>query len=457
MPAIGEFAAWRPLLSLIWASDPDGFSSAGADVSGQIYPDQHVWSGRPGHSFTVLGDALRAARRAGNDPFAPLRDGLEDASMRSISFVATFSRGGRAVLNLLDLGPAVEDAGSSLIGLGSLVLVEGALPQLWRRQPAAEPGARPAASADPQLLERTLRERLPGAVGAAGAEIAAAQARLGMALPDELTALYRVTRAQPQDWGHDRGTAQRIWDAVGCDLLPLGKVFAGTAATRPLAWLYAATETASAAPGAAVQALVGSPGWLVFGYDASGDWVAVDLTPAPGGNAGQVIGMSADQYWGASVIAPSLTDFVLGSREPAAPSPPAGLPAVAWVGRPELPDIEAAASGDLEVLRIATPAGSPLSLSAVAGLPRLRTLTASPGSLADPAEVTSLPALEYLELGAADWRTLIRAGAVPRGLLAAAVGPYPDQDPLEAAQIASELLALWNRPQITRTVLEGQI
>ncbi len=43
--------------------------------------------------------------------------------------------------------------------------------------------------------------------------------------------------------------------------------------------------------------------------------------------------------------------------------------------------------------------GEPFSLAPVADLPRLRTLTAMPGTLADPLEITGLTRLEFLALG----------------------------------------------------------
>ncbi|MFC9854077.1 SMI1/KNR4 family protein [Streptomyces prasinus] len=45
------------------------------------------------------------------------------------------------------------------------------------------------------LLERTLRERFPGAADATEEEIDAAEARPGVTLPDELKVLYRVAQA----------------------------------------------------------------------------------------------------------------------------------------------------------------------------------------------------------------------------------------------------------------------
>ncbi|MFF7082133.1 hypothetical protein [Streptomyces lavendulae] len=52
---------------------------------------------------------------------------------------------------------------------------------------------------------------------------------------------------------------------------------------------------------------------------------------------------------------------------------------------------------------------------------------------------------------------LLDADAVPQGLLAAAVnGPF-DEDPMTVAGLANELLALWGRPRITQTVVEGDL
>jgi cell wall assembly regulator SMI1 len=365
-----------------------------------------------------------------------------------------FFRGGRVVLHLLDFGPAVELTASG-IELGSLVLVEGALPELWRRQPAPSPRARPAASADPELLERTLRERLPGATGATETEIAAAEDHLGIPFPEELKVLYRVTRARRED-GHE--AAERVFAAVGCHPLPLDELFTATPAARPLPWMHASREAACTSPSGAVQALVGSPGWLVFGANGGGDWVAIDLTPGPRGNTGQVIMIWHDEPYGAGLLARSLTDLAMGKRTLRDGSRRGGLPAVARVNRGTLRSIEAAAGPDLEVLSIGVWEGEPISLAPVAGLPRLRTLTASPGTLSDPLQVTALPGLEYLELGPQEWRTLLDAGAVPPGLLAAAVEePGGGRDPLALVAIANELLALWDRPRIAQTILEGSL
>jgi hypothetical protein len=243
--------------------------------------------------------------------------------------------------------------------------------------------------------------------------------------------------------------------ANSCQPLPLDELYLATAATRPCPWLYAATYAAITLPGDAVQGLAGSPGWIVFGSDGCGDRVAIDLTPGPRGNIGQVIMIDRVQPIGAGLYARSLTAMVKKPPRRWSAGRPAEMPFVARVNRGALHSIEAAAGPDLEVLSIGAWEGEPLSLAPVAGLPRLRTLTALPGTLADPLEITRLTGLEFLALGPEEWRILLDADAVPAGLRAAAVEPHGSHNPLPLVAIANELLARWDRPLITKTLIEG--
>ncbi|MEU8618101.1 SMI1/KNR4 family protein [Streptomyces sp. NPDC048623] len=377
---------------------------------------------------------------------------LARGGVEEVAFRAEVQPDGRTTLGLVWPSPVVEPA-LGYPDLGVLILADGCLPEPWLRRPDLVPGAVPAPSAAPELLERTLRERLPDAVGATEADIAAAEARLGVTLSEELKVLYRVTRV---DWRDDFEEAGRACHAVGCELSGLDDLYAVDGARRHLSWDLGATEAVSTAPDAAVQGLAGSPGWIGFGSNG-GDEFAIDLTPGPGGHFGQVILVDHEQSLGAELVADSLTDFVLGRmREERHDLRRDELPAVAKVGTGCLETIEAPAHPALEVLSIGTWDGAPFSLAPVAGLPRLRTLTAFPGTLADPPDVTGLPALEFLELGAREWRALLDAGAVPRTLKAAAI-KVRDQDHLPAVALANEILALWGRPQIVQTLIEGDL
>ncbi|GGJ23229.1 hypothetical protein GCM10010121_037730 [Streptomyces brasiliensis] len=278
-------------------------------------------------------------------------------------------------------------------------------------------------------------------------------------LPDKLKSLYRVTRARWEDWNDDYESAMRVANAVGCQLFTLDELYIADADSRWWSWRSAAmeAEVVDSPSDAAVQGLVGSPGWIVFG-DADGDRFAVDLTPGPGGHTGQVIVLSREESIGASLEADSLTELVLPGRGTHGSHPRAygEPPAVAHVNIGSVRSVEAAAHPALEVLSIGLWEGEPFSLEPVVDLPRLRTLRADPGTLADPLEISRLTGLEFLDLCPQDWRVLLDADAVPRSLLAAGIEVRNDVDPLPVVDLANEILARWDRPLITRTTLERQ-
>ncbi|MEV5576190.1 SMI1/KNR4 family protein [Spirillospora sp. NPDC052269] len=451
MPALEDFATWEPLLRLI----RDGI---GAGKSGRAAGDigRHSWSvpvprrpPAPGQA-SMINDMQEEL-----DAVELLRNSLGD--LDGISFVVDIEPDGRTTLRLIDTGPAADQAIGSP-GPGDLRFVEGAVPEPWRRLPEPSPDATPAPTADAALLERTLRERLPNAIGATDEEIAAAEARLGLPLPDELKALYRVTRARLDDLNGDDEAMDEYEDAVRCELLPLDSLYIANAESRPTRWKFGAAEAVVTGQESAVQRLVGSPGWIAFGDNGGGDRYAIDLTPGPKGHLGQIIMIEHEWNIGAMLVADSLTDMIVHdeygdivhgrgvSGDPAK--------AVAYLNDPSVGSVEAAANPGLEVLRIGVWEGEPLSLAPVFDCPRLRTLTADRHTLADPLEIKRLKHLEYLSLAPEDWRVLLNAGAVPRTLLAAGFEGY-QHDPLALASLANELLALRERPLITVTVLEG--
>jgi cell wall assembly regulator SMI1 len=375
---------------------------------------------------------------------------LTDEGTDGISFVAEISPSGKAVLHLLGPSPAVEPG----IGPhpGSLVLVEDSVPEPWRRLPEPVPGAVQAPSVDLALLERTLRDQIPDAIGATEAEIAAAEARLGVSLPDELKVLYRVTQAR---W--ENNEYEKAVQMVG-ELFPLDGLYIANAPSRSCPWQFAAMEAVVTPPDAAVQGLVGSPGWIAFSDNGGGDRIAVDLTPGPHGHIGQIIMLSHEENTGAALIADSLTDLVMKRPKPRrCGRHETQAPVVARVNARSLPSVQAAVHPGLEALSIGVWEGEPLSLTPVAGLPRLRTLTAYPGTLADPLQIAKLTGLEFLGLGPEEWRILLDAGAVPHNLSAAAIEIHGNPHPLPIVAIANQLLALWDRPPITHTILEGHL
>jgi hypothetical protein len=227
--------------------------------------------------------------------------------------------------------------------------------------------------------------------------------------------------------------------------------------SRYFRWEHAAREVSVTPPDAAVQDLVGSPGWIVLGGNGGGDQVAVDLTPGPQGHTGQIIVLDHEQSIGANLFSESLTELVLNpDRNWYSGRSWDQLPFVARVHQQSL-SIEAAAHPDLEVLTLGGRDGEPFSLAPVIGLPRLRTLYADSGALADPLEIAGLTGLEFLELTPEYWRVLLDAGAVPRSLSAASIRAYSNRDPRPIVAVANEILALWDRPLITETVVNGDL
>ncbi|NUP48087.1 MAG: SMI1/KNR4 family protein [Catenulispora sp.] len=453
--SIADFETWAPVLRLLRAGSSDQPAGEPVRVTGRI--GMRSWSlnlprRMPPLELPLQTEDMADERGAVNR----VRTALADAGIEDLSFTAEVFATGRTVLHLL--GPS--SAAPSAVGNRyphELILVEGSVPEPWRRLPKQFPDVAPAPSADAPLLELTLRERLPDAIGATEQEIADAESCLGVALPAELKALYRVTRARWEDW-NDAEAAHRVMDAVGgFELFPLDQLYIADPASRPSRWDFGAMQAIVTPPDAAVQQLVGSAGWIAFGDTGGGDRLAVDLTPGPRGHVGQVVILSHEEHTGAGLVADSLTDLVLRRPSSYTPQHHDDQPAiVAHVNArsPSLRSVEAAAHPGLEVLSLGVWEGEPASLAPVIGLPRLRTLCAYPGTLADPLEIAELTGLEFLQIGARDWRVLLDAGAVPSSLSAAAIEAF-DEDPLAIVALADEILALWRRPPIPQTVVEG--
>ncbi|MFE2762393.1 SMI1/KNR4 family protein [Streptomyces halstedii] len=442
LSSVSDFVTWEPVLRLMLADDAERRAARTARLAGRV--------GRYGTSLAHRGRMSSTARTAVED----IQRALARGGVQEIAFRAEVHPDGRAALGLVWPTPVVEPA-SGYPDLGVLVLADGVLPEPWRRRPDPTIRAVPAPSADPELLERTLRERLPDSVGATEEEIAAAEARLGVTLSDEIKVLYRVTRVYAGE-DFDFEEADRAGEAIGCEASGLEHLRSVDGTVRHPGWDHGAKRAVGGGRDAAVQSLAGSPGWIAFGSNG-GDEFAVDLTPGPAGHFGQVILIDHEQSLGAELVADSLTDFVLGRmREERREHRGEDLPVVAGVGAGRLETIQAAAHPDLEVLTIGPGHGAPFSLAPLTDLPRLRTLTALPGSLSDPLEVAGLSGLEFLELGAREWRLLLDAEAVPRSLKAAAV-KVRDQDHLPVVAIANEILDLWDRPRIVQTLLSGDL
>ncbi|WP_141662794.1 hypothetical protein [Streptomyces sp. Wb2n-11] len=170
-PSVYDFATWEPVLRLLRDSGAMERAAPCIRVAGRV--GRGGWSlplrrrmPPPGRAAQVedMRDEMEAVER--------VQSALADAAVGDISFTAEISPDGKTVLRLLGQSPAVE-SGIGTPHPGALILVEGAVPQPWRCLPDPVPDAVPAPSADPALLKRVLSERLPDAIGATEAEIAA--------------------------------------------------------------------------------------------------------------------------------------------------------------------------------------------------------------------------------------------------------------------------------------------
>jgi len=308
---------------------------------------------------------------------------------------------------------------------GHVVLVNGAVPEPGRREAEEFPGTGPAPSSDPELLERVLRERMPDAVGATDEELAALEARLGIPLPAELRAVLSVTGARYGDYGpygqddrYDR--YDRDTEALGgLELFGIDEIERASVADvrKGMPFDMLAKVAVVTRDDSAVQGLLGSSKWIV---------------------------------------ADSLTDLVLGRTHPHPDADPGEEPpVVVTVNGREHWTVEEAATDQLEVLRLIHGATAS-DLGPLAGLPRLRTLEAEPGPIADPLAIARLEHLEYLLVGLDEWNALLAADAVPDSLLAAGISGY-DLDRAEVDAVYDGLIGSRGGRGLSTVAIAGDL
>jgi hypothetical protein len=220
-----------------------------------------------------------------------------------------------------------------------------------------------------------------------------------------------------------------------------------------------ACSAAVTRPDPAVQGLVDSPRWLIIGDHGggSGDWVAIDLAPGPVGHVGQLVVLDHESHIGAWLLAESFTSLVLdGAASQPRTNPGDEPPAVVMINSAEGMTVEAAATSDLEVLKIGYWDEEPSDLAPLLGLPRLRTLTALPGKIVDPLVIGRLDRLEYLDIGLDEWQTLLAADAVPESLLAAGISGY-GLDRAQVDDVYDRLIRSRGGSPLTALTIEGHL
>ncbi|MFD9592002.1 SMI1/KNR4 family protein [Kitasatospora sp. NPDC059973] len=317
-------------------------------------------------------------------------------------------------------------------------------------------------------------------------QLAAAERRLGRALPADLRALYLEADGDGDSvalngyaWVPlDAALAQRD-DYVGVP----------TWFGWQLGWNQVVFD---ADPPNTVRRCSGHPGWLPFATWFDGNFFAVDLAPAPDGRLGQVIEVGRDFNEGPRYVASSVTAWLgqaLGQPDPYAPqesgnnsrqlvvsalderltpgvqaihlndapSPVGLVPLCATphlrrlhLNRCATTDLSPLAALPIEDLAIdltseadltpltghphlaslAIGSQTPIDLAPLRTLPALRSLDLSRCAAADLGLLADLPGLRYLALSETQWTALIAAGRLPVHLAAARLAGAP---PLTAA------------------------
>ncbi len=155
-------------------------------------------------------------------------------------------------------------------------------PQATKATKATKPTDTDAARiARIEAAARQAKVRLPK--GASEAAIAAAEAALGVALPDEVRAFYRA---------HDGGPSGKL-ACGGRELLSL-KGVVGQWKMYKAAFDAGELEDDDIEPAKGVQSTCWNPAWIPFTYDFGGNHHVIDLAPAKRGTRGQIVSVWHD-------------------------------------------------------------------------------------------------------------------------------------------------------------------
>lgn len=397
----------------------------------------HRMDGHPGRS------------PSGHDWFHELHAIAKQFDIDGVAVVLRSSRSGLREVDLIEL-PASFEFDPTGDAVGDLILQQGALPALYRKQPDLTVTVGPAPSADPAALRQLIAQKIPNPTPADARQLAAVEAQLGVPLTEEVRSIYLTAARGEIILGGDAGF-------YGMELIPLDdNEFRRwyLPEKRMLEWQYGAMETLGPDPAGRIQPLAATPLWFPVGHDGYGDVYAVDLTPAEHGHRGQVIFLDHELNAGATYVAESFTELLMHGREGDGSGPVRDAATARVNDGTDDTLAELAHRSDLEVLRLCR-LTSPIDLSPLLDHPRIRTIDAAAGTLADPLQLNRFPALEYLSTGLAEWRVLLDAGQVPRQLLAARID-RGDHDLAATTTTANEILQLWQRPSIQTTPLRQE-
>ncbi|WP_436532007.1 SMI1/KNR4 family protein [Actinoplanes sp. HUAS TT8] len=345
--------------------------------------------------------------------------------------------------------------------------------------PAREPGTADIRVTDPAVLAEV--EHLVGgfvarhhpagyAPGYTEEEIRAAEHHLGVRLPDDLRALYRLI--------HDDSGESGLLDPFV--LAPLDVLVDWNKEIFP-GYHDGPFDDAvifDCVPAGHVRRVSSSNGWVTFAGDYGMNFAAVDLDPGPLGRIGQVVTHGRDVWAPVEYVASSVTDLIrraittLGSERPSPPEPEIWVTSVAEVPltaqgvvmRTEDPvgltDFGHFANlrslvirGEAPMVDVALPAGPPIEslhveaaawrlatlpptvtdltmkgnveptpIAALAALPNLVRLDLSGATVPDIEVIATLPALRVLTLNGRQWTQLLATTGKPPRLAAAGLG-----------------------------------
>ncbi|MBO3737498.1 SMI1/KNR4 family protein [Actinoplanes flavus] len=428
--ALRQPELWRPLVSALRGGAPAGTRQI--EFRGTVHPGSYGGSilddGESRHGGRSVMDAL--------EPLTALVDG------RGVALRALVTAAGDAEVDIV-AGACPVSFGMGSAILETVLLVDRADPEPYRRAPVRHDGVTTSPNADPEAVRALVQRLLPGAPAASPAALAAAESSLGAALPADVRALYLSAGAGdlvlPADPDLFYGMSIiALDDAAAREYLE--------PRSRYGSWSDGAIEVVAPDPAERVQPLAASPAWFAVGDDFGGNLLVVDLEPGPRGHVGQVLYVDHEIPAGARWLAPSLTELLTGRpSEPADPSSEDGLLVRVGPRGRTVADVRPGA----EVV-VVSAAPEPTDLSGLAGHETMRTLVVSHSATVTNLDVvTTLPSLEYLELGTTSWRQLLRADRVPPTLLAAGMQGRADWD--TTVEVVDALLALWGRPRLDVT------
>ncbi|MGK5638625.1 SMI1/KNR4 family protein [Streptomyces sp. URMC 126] len=182
----------------------------------------------------------------------------------------------------------------------------------------AQAGSTATPAGDPDLARARFRaclERRAAVLGrdeelpppASADALDEAERRVGRPLPPDLRALYQVADGDQTGYEHRYLLGGNAW-------LPLKSMIAVHARMREpgyfsweLGWSRVIFD---AEPPGTVRRCDGHPGWVPFASGEDGNYLAVDLSPAPGGRPGQIIRIGRDYHKGPVYVADSITSLL---------------------------------------------------------------------------------------------------------------------------------------------------